>query len=105
MTEDADPSAPYPRKTRITVTEAARSFADVVNRAYYRGERFVFTKGGRPVAELVPVEDGPRTRASDLLHILGSMPHLDREEAEALRLDLDTIRGSVGGSGGDPWER
>ncbi len=38
----------------ITVTEAARNFADCVNRAHYQNVTFVLLKNGSPVARLVP---------------------------------------------------
>ena len=41
-------------KKVITVTEAARNFADCVNRARYQNVTFVLLKSGTPVARLVP---------------------------------------------------
>ena len=41
-------------KTIITVTEAARNFADCVNRAHYQNVTFVLLKNGAPFARLVP---------------------------------------------------
>jgi prevent-host-death family protein len=38
----------------ISVTEAARNFADCVNRVHYRNQSFVLVKNGRPLARLVP---------------------------------------------------
>ena len=38
----------------ITVTEAARNFADCVNRAHYQNQSFVLLKNGVPFARLVP---------------------------------------------------
>ena len=38
----------------ISVTEAARNFADCVNRVHYRGQSFVLVKNGKPLARLVP---------------------------------------------------
>jgi len=42
------------RKNFITVTEAARNFADCVNRAHYQNATFVLMRNGSPVARLVP---------------------------------------------------
>ena len=39
---------------RISVTEAARNFADLVNRAYYRCETTVLIRNGTPVAHIAP---------------------------------------------------
>jgi antitoxin (DNA-binding transcriptional repressor) of toxin-antitoxin stability system len=38
----------------ISVTEAARNFADCVNRAHYQNITFVLLKNGVPFARLVP---------------------------------------------------
>lgn len=40
--------------TTISVTEAARHFADCVNRAHYQNQTFVLLKNGVPFARLVP---------------------------------------------------
>ena len=42
------------KKTVISVTEAARNFADCVNRVRYQNVTFVLLKNGTPVARLVP---------------------------------------------------
>jgi prevent-host-death family protein len=42
------------KKTVISVTEAARNFADCVNRVRYQNMSFVLVKNGTPVARLVP---------------------------------------------------
>jgi len=42
------------KKTSITVTEAARNFADCVNRVHYQNVTFVLLKNGEPFARLVP---------------------------------------------------
>jgi prevent-host-death family protein len=58
------------KKTSISVTEAARNFADCVNRVRYQNMTFVLLKNGTPVARLVPNENKACT---------------GRELAEALR--------------------
>ena len=42
------------KKTSLTVTEAARNFADCINRAHYQNITFVLVKNGKPFARLVP---------------------------------------------------
>ena len=41
-------------KAIITVTEAARNFAECVNRSHYQNVTFVLLKNGSPFARLVP---------------------------------------------------
>jgi hypothetical protein len=46
------------RSIAITVTKAARSFADCINRVYYQDVTFALLKNGTAVAQLVPVCSG-----------------------------------------------
>ena len=90
-------------KHTISVTEAARNFADIVSRVFYRGERFVLERGGRPVARLVPIPRGERL--GDLPALLEAVPHLSAGEAEAWGRDLRNARASMSPlPGEDPWE-
>ncbi len=41
-------------KKMISVTEAARNFAECVNRAHYQNVTFVLLKNGSPVAHITP---------------------------------------------------
>ena len=88
----------------LTVTEAARNFADVVNRVRYRGERFMLTKGGLPVAELRPPESARTVTGAALARRLSSLPHLGAAAAERFASDLDEARREVGALGPGPWE-
>jgi prevent-host-death family protein len=45
------------RSESISVTEAARNFADCINRVRYQGAQFVLEKNGVAVARIVPVEE------------------------------------------------
>lgn len=90
-------------KRTISVTEAARNFADIVSRVFYRGEHFVLERGGRPVARLVPVPRGGRL--GDLPALLEAVPQLSIEDAEALARDVQAARDSLPAlPDGDPWE-
>jgi antitoxin (DNA-binding transcriptional repressor) of toxin-antitoxin stability system len=42
----------------ISVTEAARSFSDCINRARYQGITFILRKNGVAVARIVPEDHG-----------------------------------------------
>lgn len=88
----------------LTVTEAARNFADVVNRVRYRGERFLLTKGGLPVAELRPSEAHRTVTGRALARRLSSLPHLGAAASERFATDLDEARRRVGAPGPGPWE-
>jgi prevent-host-death family protein len=84
-------------RTVISVTEAARNFADCVNRAHYQNVTYVLVKNGVPVARLVP--DGPGGRKKeqkvcsgrDLAKILHTEA-ISEGEARTWRRDLQTAR-------------
>ena len=76
------------RTATITVTEAARNFADCVNRAHYQNVTFVLLKNGSPVARLVPDSEKICTGRT-LAEILAKV-RLPDEELKAWRRDLRT---------------
>ena len=78
------------RKTTISVTDAARNFADCVNRAHYQNTTFVLLKNGSPVARLTPDSEKACT-GRDLAAALAKI-ELAEEEAVAWRRDLQTAR-------------
>jgi len=77
-------------RTIITVTEAARKFADCVNRAHYQKVTFVLLKNGAPFARLVP-DSEKACRGRDLAEMLVETK-LSNQEARAWRRDLLTGR-------------
>jgi prevent-host-death family protein len=78
------------KTTPISVTEAARNFADCVNRVRYQNMTFVLLKNGEPVARLVP--DGEKVcRAHDLAKIVRKAD-LTVEEFKAWNRDLRAAR-------------
>jgi antitoxin (DNA-binding transcriptional repressor) of toxin-antitoxin stability system len=82
------------RKTKITVTEASRNFADCVNRVRYQNATFVLVKNGETVAHIAPAK-GPEKKkvctGKDLAEVLAKS-HLSEEEARAWRRDLKAAR-------------
>jgi antitoxin (DNA-binding transcriptional repressor) of toxin-antitoxin stability system len=78
------------RERAITVTEAARNFADCINRAHYQGTTFVLHKNGVPVARIVP-EERKSCTALELAAALAKV-RLSPEESAAWRRDLQEAR-------------
>jgi prevent-host-death family protein len=78
----------------ITVTEAARNFADCVNRARYQGTTFVLHKNGVPVARIVPEHRKPSTGLEIAAALRESLKdvHLGEEEATSWLHDLEVAR-------------
>lgn len=77
-------------KKIITVTEAARNFADCVNRAYYQNVTFVLLKSGAPVARLVPDKEKVCT-GGDLAAAI-ARAEIPAEEAREWNRDLRDAR-------------
>jgi prevent-host-death family protein len=79
---------------RLSVTEAARNFSDLVNRVLYKGESVVLIRNGVQVARLVPPE--PATApAEDLARRWETLPHLTPGEADRLAEELGEARGAL----------
>ena len=73
---------------RVTATEAARNFSDLLNRVRYAGESFVIVRGGEEIGQLVPPEPSRLLTLRGLLDILASEGTPDPEFAD----DLEAIQ-------------
>lgn len=63
-------------KIRISASDAARGFSELLNRVHYRHESFIIARGGKAIGELVPVAPPPFTIA-DLAKLLRTLPRPD----------------------------
>jgi prevent-host-death family protein len=78
------------KTTMISVTDAARNFADCINRARYQKAAFTLLKNGTPVAQILPVEEKTFT-GRDFAKILARV-RLSREDEESWQRDLRAAR-------------
>jgi prevent-host-death family protein len=79
----------------ISVTEAARNFADCINRVHYQGTTFILHKNGAPVARIVPEETRKPKSGRELAAALREGlkdAHLGKQEATAFLRDLRRAR-------------
>jgi len=83
-----------PKARRVTVTDAARNFADLVNRAFYRHETTVLVKNGVAVAYIGPATPSG-IPASEALTRWRQASHLSHEDGEALDRDIAKGRAAV----------
>ncbi|MGB6134804.1 MAG: hypothetical protein WCC14_12040 [Acidobacteriaceae bacterium] len=81
------------KPTAISVTEAARNFADCVNRVRYQNARFVLLKNGTPVAQLAP-PDEKVCLGADLAQAIAAVK-IEPVEALAWRRDLMAARNAL----------
>jgi len=82
--------------TRLTATEAARSFSDLLNRVA-TGEQVEITRNGATVAVISP----PRTRflsAERFRALIADAPPVDERFADDLRVSRHEIEGVAEGS-------
>ena len=77
-------------KRIISVTDAARNFADCINRAHFQNVTFVLLKSGSPVARIVPDNERVCT-GGELASALAGLK-LPSEEANAWNRDLRNAR-------------
>ena len=92
--------AEYRTSRRLTATEAARGFSELLNRVRYRGERFIIERGGVPIGELRPTAPVPFT-GPDLLALLRSLPPVD----DGFFDDVERAAAEQSGLPESPWER
>lgn len=78
------------KKKAISVTEAARNFADCVNRVHYQNITYVLLRNGTPLARLVP-ETEKSCSGRELAEALKNVA-LSPEEAKMWRQDLERAR-------------
>jgi len=81
------------KSVSISVTEAARNFADCINRVRYQDTTFVLMKNGTPVARLVPNRETV-CAGRDLLEALAGS-RLSADEAEEWQKDLEHARRAI----------
>lgn len=75
------------RTRRVTVTEAARNFADLVNRAFYRHETTILIRNGIAVAHIAPAAPAG-VSAAEALERWKLTPRLGAKDAAAMQRDL-----------------
>jgi prevent-host-death family protein len=87
---------------RISVTQAARNFSDLLNRVYYQGISVELERNNKVIARLVPVRPAARLRVEDLTAFFASLPKLG-DDAEAFAEDVRSIRRELPPER-SPWE-
>ena len=84
---------------RVTATEAARNFSELLNRVRYGRETFVILRGGEEVGQLTPVESHPEPTLRRLLEVL----ELAEKPDDRFASDLEEIQANQPPAGDSPW--
>jgi len=86
---------------RITIAEAERDFANLVNRVYSERIPVELERGHEVIARLTPAVPRSRLKVGDLNAFLAGLPGLG-EDADAFLDDVRAIRREFS-SEADPW--
>ena len=84
---------------RVSATEAARRFSDLLNRVRYGRESFVIVRGGEEVGQLVPA---PSAQALTLRGLVGLLREVEAPD-ERFADDLEQVQASQPFAGDSPW--
>ncbi|WP_341788266.1 MULTISPECIES: antitoxin [unclassified Rickettsia] len=78
----------------VRATEVVRSFSDIINRVYYKGESFDIQKGNNIVARITPAHpiDKPKKTLKELFE---HAPILDADDIDDYIKDVNEIRKST----------
>ena len=87
--------------TKVSATEAVRTFSDLLNRIRYRGEEFVVERAGEPVCRMTPAGPVKALTFRDLVSLLRDIPKPDADYASDVRRDAR----SQGRPPRSPWGR
>ena len=89
---------------KLSVTEAARNFSDLVNRVFYRGESMDLTRGRKVVARVVPPEASRAPTGLEVAEMWKAIPHLSTEEADSFAHDIENARDSLNQTPSAKWD-
>jgi prevent-host-death family protein len=84
---------------RVTATEAARRFSDILNRVRYGHETFVVLRGGEEIAQISPAQPSQPVTLRELIQKLRQMGSPD----SSFVADLEEIQASQCPIGESPW--
>lgn len=86
-------------RERISATDAARRFSDILNRVRYKGDSFVIVRNGEEVGRLEPVSGTRPKTFNELVEMVRTKGPPDEDFAR----DLEEIHRSQPALPEDPW--
>jgi prevent-host-death family protein len=84
---------------RVTATEAARNFSDLLNRVRYGRETFLIVRGGEEIGQLAPAGPDRSITLRELVELVRREAAPDPEFAQ----DLEDIQREQPPAGEMPW--
>lgn len=86
---------------RISVTQAARQFSDLLNRVFYQGTGFELERNNKVIARLLPANTPIKVHTKDLNRLFAALPDL-QEDAAAFADDVEAVRKELP-TESEPW--
>ena len=86
----------------LGLTQARKTFSDLIERVYYQGDSYIINRHGKPAAAVVPVnvyENWKRQREEffNLIRDIQTEANLSAQEAEELATEaIAAVRASTG---------
>ena len=77
---------------RVSATEAARNFSDLLNRVRYQGIAFEIARGNEAIAHIVPAVPPQTMPLAELDQHFMALPQLDPDDAVQFEADLQDLR-------------
>jgi antitoxin (DNA-binding transcriptional repressor) of toxin-antitoxin stability system len=87
---------------RVTATEAAKTFGRLVERVREERTTYVIERGGKPVAQVIPIGQQPFTFGA-LRALVAQLPRADAEYLESLE-EITALRNRPKARA-NPWAR
>jgi antitoxin (DNA-binding transcriptional repressor) of toxin-antitoxin stability system len=78
--------------TRISATNAARNFSDLINRVRYQGTSFDIERGNEVIARIVPAAPPVTLSIAEFNERWAQLPRLDRDDAVLFEETLQDTR-------------
>ena len=79
---------------RMSVTQAARQFSDLLNRVFYQGTVVELERGNKVIARLSPAVPESIVKVKDLNRLFDELPFLG-EDAKTFAKELGDIRKQI----------
>lgn len=81
---------------KISATEVARNFSEIMNRVKYQGYSFEVTRGNETIARILHASTTSTVLVEDLNEFFHTLPHLSDNELNVLEHELAVIRSQAG---------
>jgi hypothetical protein len=70
--------------SRVSATEAARNFSELLNRVRYQRRAFIVERGGAAVCEIRPIYRSEAFTGADLARLLATLPEAPKAYLKAV---------------------